>query len=119
MLSPSRRTCRSVAVSPFSWSRDWNCSEEVTETPPHLTMMSPVRRPQSSAGVPDSGAFTTITPRANSLMPTVWPTGTSMRADAVRSVPSAVTPAAFAGTAAHSSSARTSAAPPRSACFAF
>ena len=58
MLSPSRRTWRSVAVSPFSWSRDWNCSEEVTETPPHLTMMSPDWRPQSSAGVPDSGAFT-------------------------------------------------------------
>ena len=115
MLSPSRRTWRSVAVSPFSWSRAWNCSVEVTETPPHLTMMSPDWRPQSSAGVPDSGAFTTITPRAKSLMPTVWPTGTSIRAE----VPSAVTAAAPGVMAAQSSRAMTSAAPPRSAFFAF
>ena len=71
------------------------------------------------AGVPDSGAFTTITPRANSLMPTVWPTGTSIRAEEDWSAPSAVTAAAPGVPAAQSSNAKTSAAPPRSACLAF
>ena len=84
-----------------------------------MTMMSPVCRPQSSAGVPLSGAFTTITPRAKSLMPTVWPTGTSIRAEVSWSAPPAVTPAARAGMAAHNSNAKTSAAPPRSTCLAF
>ena len=47
--------------------------------PPHSTMTSPVFSPQLLAGEPPSVSFTTTMPRENSLIPTVCPTGTSIR----------------------------------------
>ena len=100
---PCRLISSAVASVPFFCSRDWNCSVEVTASPPHSTITSPVFRPQVRAGVPPSGSFTTTTPRANSFTPTVCPTGIRLR----------WTGSAARAAVVHSSRASTSAAPCR------
>ena len=100
---PCRLISSAVASVPFFCSRDWNCSVEVTASPPHSTITSPVFRPQVRAGVPPSGSFTTTTPRANSFTPTVCPTGIKLR----------WTGSAARAAVVHSSRASTSAAPCR------
>ena len=72
---PPRRTASSTSSSP--WRSCWNCSVEVTAVPLHCRITSPLANPHSFAGLFPSARSTTRTPRANILMPTVWPTGTS------------------------------------------
>ena len=104
---PSRLMASSVASVPFSCKSDWNCSVEVTLSPPHSKITSPVFKPQARAGVVPSGSFTTTTPRENSLTPTVCPTGIKLRS------PFSTASAAVV----HSTSAMTAAAKYRSGPF--
>ena len=88
-MRPPRVSWMASSSPPVDCSRDCTCSMESTCCPSMCVMMSPVRRPHARAGdsapssVATSVSPTTMTPRENSLMPTVRPTGITVRSGSV------------------------------------